>query len=264
MSPADLRAIGVAARNLLEFAIARDGDARTFLHVAIEAVCVTYETDSTRSAAVIRRVLEPVNLQKHGFEMLHTLGRQVTTLLSKDPELVEAIYVAAFQHPEYSDAPTPMGGRIVPMTSNRKQDYDMGLYQLAKSFPAFLKQDPVRATRALVGVVREYVERRHTYGDGTRDDATFRVGETDAVICDDFSSSWDEGTYDHDPEIRMLDAWEDYLAELPASRSNHETMEQILASVAAENRYAALEALAGGRSASAGRTCRSPQAALDG
>src|SRR4029077_3535051 len=110
-------------------------------------------------AGLIRRALELNHLRQFGYQELPWLAREVKRFIETDAPLVEAIYVAAFSHEETSADVTPMGaGRIMPLTSNRKQDYGMALYELSEAFPSFLAHAPLEATRTLVTVIDAYVK----------------------------------------------------------------------------------------------------------
>ncbi len=150
-SPEQLLAAGKAARRLLEFAWAHTPRDHYLVTHALQCVCRTYESDPTASVALIRRSQESPHLSQYGFEEMQWLAREVGRLIRLDTELVEEIYCVAFNYKETSNEPTPMGqSRILPLISNRRQDYEMALYELAEVFPKFLKQSPQNETRALI------------------------------------------------------------------------------------------------------------------
>ncbi len=80
-----------------------------------------------------------------------------------DAGLVEYVYRAVFENVESSDETTSIGqSQILPLSSNRRQDYDMALYELGSVFQEFLERAPENATRALIAVTEGYVTRRQT------------------------------------------------------------------------------------------------------
>ncbi len=241
-TPDQRLALGHTARRLLDFAwtqIPRDG----FLVIhSIQCVCRTFESDVGASAALIRRCLEPLRLQQFGYEEMPWLAREVKRLIPIDAPLVEEICCAAFAFEELSDEDTPIGGsRILPLISNRRQDYRMAHYELANVFPEFLKHAPRNAVRALIAVTEAYFARRHAPSSGEVHEATFDFDGRQARLCSDYSSVWDGGdTYRHDEPLKMIDAFQQFLEGLAEKPENAEDLRAIVHQVISENRLAVL------------------------
>jgi hypothetical protein len=185
--------------------------------------------------------LEPVHLSHYGFEEMPWLAREVKRLIPLDPGLVEDTYRVSFTYHETSVEKTPMGGRILSLISNRRQDYEMALYGLAEAFPAFLEQAPENATRALIAVMEAYVAQRHSTGSGGEHEETFDFDSRQAHIRTDYSSIWDRGeTYRHDDPFKMLDAFQKYLERLGDNPEAIERARQVVQLLVSENRLAVL------------------------
>lgn len=216
LTPAQLNSAGLASRRLLEFGWSQEPrDGWLVIH-ALQCVCRTFRSDPLSSAALIRRALEPNHVSRFGYEELPWLAREVKRFVEFDAPLVTSLYVAAFSHEETSSDVTPMGsGRILSLTSNRKQDYGMALYELGEVFGTFLAQAPLEATQALIIVVDSYV-REHHHANPDKDPArVFDFNGKVVQVRTDYSGIWDEGdTYGHDDPVKMLEAFEDYLDEL--------------------------------------------------
>jgi hypothetical protein len=74
---------------------------------------------------------------------LFRLTHEVAKIWPHDPAFVASIYDTVFGHIETSEERTHMGGIVVPLTSTRRQDYDMCRYNLVKQFPGFLRAAPL-------------------------------------------------------------------------------------------------------------------------
>jgi hypothetical protein len=204
--------LGIAARGVLRFALARESPDKYLLSGSIGPVCQTFATNITDSAAVIRELVRPEHLKAHGFAALHWLGRDISSVIAHDPRLAADVYANAFAVRDLSEEQTPLGGALLPMVSTRKQDYDHGLYQLAQAFDGFVGVAPVEATRALIAVVSDWVAKKKAYG-GERQDTEVEILGRHFALKGDYSHSWDEGSaYEDQQERRMLDAWERALA----------------------------------------------------
>ena len=242
LTPEQRIAAGQTARRLLEFAWSQTPRDAWLVAHALQGVCRTFESDSEASRALIQRCLEPSHLSQFGFEEMPWLAREVKRLISLDPDLVEEIYRAAFGHREESEEPTLIGpGRILPLISNRRQDYDMALYELAETFPEFFNATPENATRALIHVMEAYVAQRHSPAPGEGEEDSFYFNGYQAVIRTDYSHIWDEGsTYRSDEPLKMLDAFQKFLEELAARPDEREKLQTIVRAIVSENRLAVL------------------------
>jgi hypothetical protein len=233
--------IGTAARRLLEFGWQTDRRDEWFIARAIECVAKTFESNAQESAKLLRRTFEPEHLKSYGFEEMPWLCRQVLRLLPLDPQFVEDLYIAAFGFREKSDAPTAMNpSRILRLSGNRRQDYDMARFELAHIFPDFLAAEPERATRAVIRAVEAHVREERSVHD-TDVPATFPFGQRTARILTDYSSIWDGGlsARNEDP-LRMLEALVTHCENLGPSVDGLDEFRKILAIIVEQNQAAVL------------------------
>lgn len=232
---------GKAARRLLGFAWEQLPRDQWLVIHALEAVCRTFESDPAAAAAILRRCLGREHLTEHGFQELPWLAREVKRLMCFDPQLVEEIYQAAFSHQERSDEPTPMGGRLLPMVSNRRQDFGMALHELAEVFPEFLNHNPKTAVRSLIAVIESYIMQRHSHGTQEIHEESFEFDGQEARIRTDYSSIWDESdTHRIDEPLKMLDAFDRYFERLAENDDRLEELGELIKIIVRENRSAVL------------------------
>lgn len=233
---------GVTARRLFEFAFEQHGPQGDWLaRLSIEAVCQSFVSDPKTSAALIRRCIEPARLREQGYEEMPALAGQVRRLIDLDVELVRDIYESVFTFEEERDDATPMGGVIMGITSNRKQDYDTAQYELAGLYPSFLSKNSVEATRALIKAVDFYTNKEHLSDVQLRTEETFNVRGCVAKIRTDYSSIWDaSGTYRSDEVIKMLDEFESHLRKLSENDDKRDERRALIDLVVAENRLAVM------------------------
>ena len=243
-TPDQLISVGLTARRLLEFAWSHTPRDHWLVIDSLQGVCRTFESDPKISVGLIRRCMEPEHFSKYKFEEMPWLAREVKRLFSLDPDLVEEIYRIAFTYPETSTDKTSMGlSRILPLTSNRRQDYEMALYNLAEVFSAFLAHSPENATRALIAVIEAYVAQNHTLSSPEKHEETFDFYDRKARLLADYSAIWDAGdTYRSDKALKMLDTFQQYLEKL-AVAEQPEIVDKRLAIIElliSENRLAIL------------------------
>jgi len=149
-----LDAVGMTARRLLEFALVESHRNDLLIRSGIEAVCRTYQSNPEASEALLRRFLPQEHLKAFGYLDMPVLAREAGRLVTIAPALVRDMYISAFSFDESRTEQTSMGsGKIMPLTSNRRQDYDMARWQFGEIYPAFLKHAPEHAVEALVAVL---------------------------------------------------------------------------------------------------------------
>lgn len=244
MTDEQMSQAGLAARRLLEAVWSRDDYDRWLIPHALQCVCRTFESDSTASGDLLRRALQPAHLSQYGFNELPWLAREVSHIVPLDPSFVEDLFVAAFSYDEASTDATPMGsGRILALTSNRRQDYELALWELAHVFPTFLKRNPVPATRALIAALESHARRRGRIGldhDGEQSkDDTFDFDGVAAHLITDYSHIWDRSPVSrHDDPVQMLDSFHQHLRELSADERCAEQRSVLIRTVAERNRVA--------------------------
>ncbi|MGH2947002.1 MAG: hypothetical protein ACRDPC_12200, partial [Solirubrobacteraceae bacterium] len=197
-----LAAAGAAARKLLRWAW--DAGLDPIAESGIDAVRQTFATAPEASEALLRRVLDPARMSQRGYRELPRLTNDIETLIPHSPAFVADVYRAAFAYREASEDKTPMGqSTLMPMTSTRRQDYEMSHYALEQAFPAFLQQAPRHAVDALDAIVDSYVAWRRLEHD--RNIVRFRLDDRMCGIRADTSYIWTSGGAHHDEE-RMVRA----------------------------------------------------------
>ena len=233
---------GKTARRLLEYARVHTPRDQRLVTQAIKAVCRTFESEPATSAALLSHSLEPGHLAEHGFEEMPYLTMEVKRLIPLNSEFVEKIYRTAFAYREPSRAPTPMGqSRILPMSSNRQQDYEMALYELAEVFPEFLAYAPRKAVSALIAVMEAYVTHDHTSASHEAIEQSFDFNGQAAWLRTDYSTVWDaSGISRHDDPLKMLDTFERHFEHLAEQEESAEEIRGLVEVLVKENRLAVL------------------------
>ena len=144
-------------------------------------------------------------------------------------------YVTVFAHQEISGEITnPMGGRILALTSTRRQDYSMCHYWLAQHFPNFLRQAKlIAAARAVIRSLNFYIIRTQIlkYRRETVElqdmVEPFEFGDKTAYLLPDLSHIWDEREILDEP-IKMADALFEFIAELAMSKESFSRLNPLL------------------------------------
>lgn len=185
--------------------------------VAIPLVARTYPTDPKESRRLLEAAVDVVGEPDFPIDTIFRLVNEVEHLVAHDPALVSSIFEHVFGFEERSEAQTNMGGPVLPLFSNRRQDYDSCRYSLIQEFPNFLAAAPREAVRAAVRSIQAFVLERHVRPYLRKDKKLEEIaeafpfrGQTVRYIHDG-ASIWDKTSYP-DQEMALADAVFDWLA----------------------------------------------------
>ena len=204
---------------------------------AISNVMDLFWVNREESARPLRLLITPEEVRKHGAEHGHWIARKVPLLFEVDPQLVAEIYVAFFSYEEVSEEQTSMGGgRIMVLTSNRRQDYHQTQWQLAQVFPRFLDKNFALCGKIVVAAVNDYIERDHK-PNNRENVISYRIGGQDHTVLVDYSAIWDGSTV-RDDVLNVTDAYFRKLEDLARSTEEASYAEETAALLLREARYA--------------------------
>ena len=191
ISTEDERAqLGRAARAVLIYALASPKTSSQLASAAIEFVADTYASDIVASRALLRALFEPEHFNARGDQEIPWLAGKVKSIASVDPDFVVEIYRGVFGGQITDDSSTSLGrSQILPLTSNRRQDYDMAQWSLGEFFPVFFKSNPIHATTALVCAISAYVAIKHPVAEAARRWA-IPTSAGDVRLTEDQSHIW--------------------------------------------------------------------------
>jgi hypothetical protein len=161
------------------------------------------------------------------------LAYQIKGVIKNDPPLATEIYRRTFAHTEVSRETTSVGGSVVmPLISNRQQDFSLALYALGTGFQAFLDGAPIEAAKAAAQSVNAEIEARHPYGTNREiEEFRFQYAGRDAAYRTDCSEIWDGGARQME-SLKLLDSALDYAAKRLLEPNGGEDGRQMIRAIA--------------------------------
>jgi hypothetical protein len=125
------------------------------------------------------------------------------------PAFLADSYFAVFGYEETSKAPTAMhASRLLPLSSNKRQDYDQARWALGEALPQFLDAAPREATRALIAIATaQATTRGHVT---TPSPIRFRWRHKVHHVYPDGSYIWDSSSV-YDVERKALSEFDKHL-----------------------------------------------------
>ena len=226
-------ALGRVSRALFDFAWKQSPYQQWLILQSLQSVARTYATDPAASAELLRRVLTRERLKEYGSTEMPALAREARAILECDPDFVSEIYKATFDYSEESQEEVPLGSsQILPLISNKRQDYEMARYQLAEVFPAVLDASRFVGTSICIAAVTSHI-RNDRGADSLNEELTFEFDSKDVSVKQDHSRVWDHLNLGDDAP-KILDLWIEHVKGLCESRDEYMLL-QTLRIVAEEN-----------------------------
>lgn len=216
MTPEQLADAGRAARALYSYVLGAGVENPYGVRVAIKAVCRTANSAPVESVALLNELITPTYLASHGAENLRHLADGVPFLVEAAPSWLVELYGAAFGYEETSRDSTALGrSTILPLSSNRQQDYDGALMVLAERFEGFLNTSPDYAIAALCAVAVATASNRWLTAHEP-EVHYFNLRGRPVEVHNDGSHMWDTADWGHENLIPMLTAFDKFLDQMAA------------------------------------------------
>jgi hypothetical protein len=206
-----LASCGSTARNVLAWVWQQRGSTegsrfdRLGSGWVLPIIAQSYSSAPKESRRVLEPILEIVKEKGFPIDFLYRLTHELKHIVTSDPEFVGMVYRAVFENSETSEEATEMGTPILPMSSTRRQDYQMCYYNLKEQYPAFVASAPEVATETAIHCLTAYILAEHVVphlrkGAKLRDlvqEFIFRGKQ--AHFLADVSFIWGESNYPDEP-----------------------------------------------------------------
>jgi hypothetical protein len=217
-TPAQAQEIALAARQLLDWLWSTDNPDLTSAGIAVRAVRETFAFDPTAAEALLRRGLRRRHVERRGYEELRHLVDPIRDL-EASPALVVAIYTAAFRF-EDSAASVPSmlrSGPVLPLVSNRGQEFGSARYALGEAFREFAEREPAAATEALLRVLRGSGDLRGKWTEAGAYES-FTVQGIGCRVRDEWSAQSVGWLMGHGEVAAMIEGWAAVVVALAANQ----------------------------------------------
>ncbi len=144
---------GRAARGLLSAAWAEDQPVAVPTRNAIRFVGKSFASDPAASRDLLDLILREPHFSRSADQEAPWLAEQILPIAKADPVFAAEIYRVLHLQKIDVDEKSWLGGRpsaILPLVSNRRQDYEHARWQLGHEARGFLEISPEHGTRAVI------------------------------------------------------------------------------------------------------------------
>jgi hypothetical protein len=229
LTPAQAADINESSRNLLIFTREEDGLNRQLLNAALSGMLQTYEEGPAQTRQCVVDALEEGYLRTAGHVVLPILAQHAKRLVSADPELLKSLYAASFGFEETSEESTVLGGPVLAMGTNRKQEVEHARWALGQLYRSFLEARPDVATRALMAALELDGARTRPASHRKRAEFSFEFDSRTVRFVEDGSGIREQFGV-HDTVGEMLQTWEAHVENVTADK--RADLEEIVTAVA--------------------------------
>lgn len=151
----------------------------------IKNLCSTFSFDPLTAEIILKAVLNLLEEDDFPIVFFSTLAGCIDDVFKSNPELGAYIYNKIYYHRETSKKPTSMGSAVMPLRSNRQQDFVHNYYILEKKFKELLQINFVKACSLGADIVNRAATEESYRRDGNI--FSFFVGKIPASIILDYS-----------------------------------------------------------------------------
>jgi hypothetical protein len=207
-----LEIFGRAARSLLVFAWAADPPMHLTSTSAIRFVGKSFGSNPAVSRALLDRILREPHFSANADREARWLAEHIIQIARSDPDFAIEIYRMLYSCEITDDSTSHFGGhmsRIMPLSSNRRQDYQGCRYDLGRRVTRLLELSVQLGTRAIVEAALGNTDRAMPLGD-ERERVTIEGRTPFDLLGHDYSYyAWEDaehrpGTHDDDVLVQLV------------------------------------------------------------
>jgi hypothetical protein len=153
---------------------------------------------------IVLSILSLIGSENFDIKTIYRLVQDIDPLFDLAPELASKIYTSIFSYEENSKDVVSFGTPVMPLTSNRRQDYQMCFYLLNQKMDNFLKSAPLLAVNTAISCAEAEVRRKHLEKKDTIESVKSKFLDTEITIDLDYSYIWNQGGHHDDKAIELV------------------------------------------------------------
>jgi len=176
----------------------------------VPIVAKTFATDPKYSVVLLNEVLAIREESNFPIMYIYRLVDELENIWPSDPDFTQLVYLTILSYQETSQEKTSMGTPVLPLSSTRRQDYEMCYYILVKKYPKFLLYNPLSAAKAAIISLNQYIIQNHIIpfikpGYHLEDlKKNYLLNNCEVLIYRDGCYIWDTSGYTEEP-IKIAD-----------------------------------------------------------
>ena len=218
-----------ASQAMIKYALNAPLEREFAFRVGCTGLCQFRSEDWSVSLELLRRSISNDLPSEVQVKNLYVISSNIGKLIESQADFVQEIYLLVQSLRFSRDVETQIGnGVLLQLSSNLRQDHESVLYQLAKTFPTFLKANPALALACL----NDAIEQRHNRNYYTTG-AEVRFRNKKIPFAADGSYYWDDRhANQHEHQNELLKCLSDRLGAVSSNSSDQTEMVVLLDAIA--------------------------------
>jgi len=211
---------GYIARNIFVWVWAHRKDNKSWIdqlgsRFGVPMIAKTYSTNIEESRNHLKNVIAIVNEKNFSVDYFFMFTDVIEKIWIYDTEIVKSFYEIVFGTNINDKSPTNMGSPVLPLISNRSQDFQLCHYNLERKFEGYINADPIKACIVAVKIVNNFVINKHilpylmkdTKFESIKKKITYR--NQVCTFINDSSYIWAESKYEenYEEELKILNSF---------------------------------------------------------
>lgn len=199
----------------------------------VPLIAETFSTAPAESREALLPILQIVKEAGFPIGYLYHLTHELNHIVSSDPDFVRHVYGAVSEKHETSEEKTDMGSPVMPLSSTRRQDYQMCQYNLKSCFPEFIEAAPEIAAGTAIDYLTRHIIIEHIVPYLSEDDnveeqvKAFPFRGKEAHYLADNSYAWGQTRYPEDP-LEIASILFDYLDRMSRDPTKNAIVETLM------------------------------------
>jgi hypothetical protein len=177
----------------------------------LPVVLKTFDMNVEETRAIVAQIIGVIDEPNFELRFYFALSSAVGKWSKLAPDLALSLYRRAFGHEETSTSPTEIGGVVLRLVGNRRQDFRMVRYNLGQAFTEVFDTEPLSAAALVIELLNqeslnEHVRPHLREGQRVEDlEERFIFRERERVYLSDLSAIWWDRPYGHDELENIVD-----------------------------------------------------------
>lgn len=234
--------INKAACLILNKALNAENYDRCLVNPSIDIIVKTINSDISSSVKILERLLQPLHFEQHAHSELFWLINNPSNLYHYAPEFLMKLYGITFSSPLPSDQDKTQifHSRILPLISNRRQDFMGNQRRLVEIFVSFVEAEPAWATAALIYAMNGYIKREYSL---KSDIQTILFNDNEAIFQEDSSyirwNYYNEERYTNQP-YDLLDKYIEGMDKVASKDERENDINSVIEVIIQNNKLACI------------------------
>jgi len=206
----------------------------------IPLIVQNYAANPSVAAHVLKGILGRFGNLRSSANEAFRVASSIDAVIQSDPEVASEFFVGVLGFEDKADEETSFGGAVMPLRSNRAQDFSLAHYVLEQKFQLLLDKDIAVAAKTIAAAITAEVKLKEgeTVAQLSAYKSTFLYENKPSTMVSDRSDIWDHSSNDY-TSLKLLERLLHWLDdETTPRRMSAADIRGVIGTIAKTNIYA--------------------------